>query len=277
MTTPSAAAREAAAEWDLELVEKTSSRYSDTWFALRDGTHVVVKVGDPVARRREATALGAFRGAAVQVLAAAEGALLLERVLPGDDLRPVAARDDDLATRIIGTAVTRLQADPAPTAGLPPLATLDESFDRFARRPTPDVPADLVDRTRALVRELTVPGADDVVLHGDLHHENVLRSGWSDGPDVDWVVIDPHGWIGDPVFDTSVSLLNPHDLIATHPDPVGLTRRRAAVLAEVTGFDRDRIEAWAQAAALISELWCWEDHGFVAGGPLRLAAGLARS
>lgn len=274
---PSAVAAQAAAEWDLELVERTASRYSDTWFARHDDEHVVLKVGEDGARSREAAALRAYAGAdgaAAELLAQREGALLLRRVIPGDDLRSVADHDDDAATTVIGALVMGLQRAAAGSRPpeLPMLADIGQTFVRYEDSGSGIVPADLVDRAQQFVTELTAPAGSDGVLHGDLHHSNVLRSGWRDSR---WVAIDPHGWWGDPVFDLAAGLLNPHERIAVMSDPAPLVRRRAALLAEVTGFDRARIEAWAFAGAVISELWCLEDHGFVTGGPLRLARQLA--
>lgn len=293
---PSDAVQVAAAHWGLELIEKTTSRYSDTWFALRGAEHVVLKVGDDQARRREATALTAYArspGATAALLDSAEGALLLQRVLPGDDLRPVAAVDDDAATAVIGAVIRRLHAAPTPSpdrataAGLPRLWDILMAFSRYRDSGSSRLPDSVVRRAHDLATDLTVPSADDRVLHGDLHHQNVLRRlpaaaedtsayGAPTGYDAQtsWVAIDPHGWFGDPAFDTAASLLNPHETIAETPDPAQLTRRRAAILAEVTGIPRDRILAWAIAGAVISELWCLEDHDFVAGAPLRLAESL---
>lgn len=282
---PSTAAAEAAAAWGLELIEKTASRYSDTWFALRGEQHVVLKVGDPTARNREAAALCAYArtpGATAALIGRREGALLLQRVLPGDDLRPVAAADDDAATTVVGSVIERLHRAAAPPPphdhALPALATISDTFARYEERGSDRLPAPVVDRAKSLTAELTVPGPGDLVLHGDLHHDNILRalpSGAApDREGAHWVAIDPHGWIGDPAFDTAASLLNPHEAIAGAPDPGALTRRRSAILAEVTGLDRDRIVAWALVGAVISELWCLEDHDFVAGAPLRLAESL---
>ncbi len=300
---PPAAIAEIAAGWGLALGERAGSRYSDTWFARRGDEHAVLKVGDPAARRREAAALGAysagapgggFDSPACRVLDRDEdrGALLLERVLLGDDLRPLSRRDDDAATRIAASLMRQLQeaatassaggthpvptgpAQPSPgdvgVADLPHLSTLLATFERYwsgAERP---LPSELVQAAESRALELTAPSAADSVLHGDLNHGNILRSGVGDAADR-WRAIDPHGWIGDPVFDAAAFLLNPTDVLADHPAPAQLVRRRARILAEGTRWDGERLLSWAFVGAVVSELWCWEDHRLVAGGPLRLA------
>ena len=74
------------------------------------------------------------------------------------------------------------------------------------RSPSPARPCSSCSRTTS----------EAVVLHGDLHHDNVLRDG--DG----WVVIDPHGYVGDPGSRAGDDALQ--------PDPVRLRagRRRRA-------------------------------------------------
>ena len=78
-------------------------------------------------------------------------------------------------------------------------------------------------------------------------------------------------------------LANPRGLtLEESPDATRLVtattaERRIAILAETTGFDRDRIRAWAFTAAVIAELWMVEDHDLVHGAPLALAEALAHS
>ena len=91
--------------WQLTLEERASSSVNEVWFARRGIDHVVLKVGDPRARSREAAALASYTGPTASVLLEhhEEGALLVERVLLGDDLVPMASVDDDAATAVMVT------------------------------------------------------------------------------------------------------------------------------------------------------------------------------
>ena len=275
-------AERAALAWGVTLDERATSGHNEVWFARRGTEHVVLKAGDREARRREAMALAAFSHASARLLEhdAVNGVLLMERVLLGDDLLPLARVDDDASTEIIGRVVSSLHSGQLvlPTHELPPLASLGEAFEGNG---DPRLPGALVARAAGLFAELTACG-DEVVLHGDLHHFNVVRDGVGDAADR-WRAIDPHGWIGDPVFDTAPMLANPRGLtLEESPDATRLVtattaERRIAILAETTGFDRDRIRAWAFTAAVIAELWMVEDHDLVHGAPLALAEALAHS
>lgn len=247
------------------------------WFARWSAWHVVVKRGRPAPLHREAAALTALAPAAVTMLwcssvPAPDGlaTLVTERVLLGDDLYPLIEGDDDGATREIARLILRMHGAATPRGRSQPLPPLSE-IAAILDIDDPRLPADLVARARATVAELAT---GECVLHGDLHHGNAVRR----GPDpVDgrstWVAIDPHGWLGDPVFDAAPALANPRSLPAG--DPLGPTLRRVAILAEETGWDRERIRAWAFAGAVLAEAILLRDHGLVHGGPLALARALA--
>lgn len=222
---------------------------------------------------------------ACRLLAEAPGALLLERILLGDDIRPLAAVDDDAATTIAGGLYARMHAAVAGVARppeLPALTQLQQTFDEYWRRDDahgdgPPLSAALVRRAQAITADLAAPTSDDIVLHGDAHHQNLLRHGVGDGEDV-WRIIDPHGWWGDPTFDAVVLMLNLHGSLAmsqrSHADLRAQAHRRAAILAETAGLNPARLLAWTFVGGMIAELWCLADHGFVQGGPLRLAEAL---
>ena len=292
MPTPEVTA--AARRWGLELLERTHSGYSQTWFVRRGPEHLVLKVGGATSRALEATCLRGYAGkesadtppVACRLVAQTEGALLLERILLGDDLRPVAAADDDLATAIAGAVYARMHAAvarlPRP-AQVPALAEIRWPFDEYWQRedssaPTRErLPGDLVRRAADMLSELSTPTPNDILLHGDAHHQNLLRDGVGGAADV-WRVIDPRGWWGDPTFEAVPLMLDLHDSLrvqGTAADALRrAARRRANILAELAGFDQDRLLAWTFIGAVAAELRCLHDHGFVQGGPLHLARSL---
>jgi streptomycin 6-kinase len=108
-------------------------------------------------------------------------------------------------------------------------------------------------RAAGLYAELCDSMAEPVVLHGDLHHENILRSG--DG----WVAIDPKGVIGEPAYETGALLRNPRPSLLDLPDPGRVLRRRADQLAELLELDVARVHGWAYAQAMLSAAWHVDD------------------
>lgn len=249
------------------------------WWAMRAGRHVVVKAGDPADRVREALALDAFGGGATEVLEhhGPCGLLVTRRVLPGDDIRPLARRDDDAATRAIAHVALELHADQREVEGLPDLDRIESAFDGGS---DPRLPHETVAAAHRILRDLLADATPSVVLHGDLQHHNVLRlEGPHAGPD--WIAIDPHGWVGDPAFEVAALLANPRGLV-DGGDARGMdgrelarrSRRRARIYAEVTGYDADRLQAWGFVGCVIAELWMIESHDLIHGAPLAVAEAL---
>ncbi|MFZ9988012.1 MAG: aminoglycoside phosphotransferase family protein [Candidatus Nanopelagicales bacterium] len=217
-------------------------------------------------------ALGAYRLAAATSVVEHDvtlGLLVTRRVLPGDDIRPLARTDDDAATREIAALAARLHSCQSGVADLPHLREIGTAFDRAE---DPRIPQGLIADARRVFLELMADEVDPVVLHGDLQHLNVLNTG--DG----WRAIDPHGWIGDPAFESAALLANPRGLIEG-ADARGMdgselarkARRRAEIYAEVTGYDTDRLRWWGFVGCVIAELWMIESHDLVHGAPLAVA------
>ena len=98
--------------------------------------------------------------------------------------------------------------------------------------------------------------SEPVLLHGDLHHENIV--GASRQP---WLAIDPKGLIGEPPYETGALLRNPmpHLLNMDRPDLV--LARRIEQLNDHLELDRARIRGWALAQAVLAVSWALEDHG----------------
>lgn len=265
--------RQLLVDWGVDNLRPLSGDH--VWSGMRGDEQVVVKVGSPEARAREMAALLAYRDGHMRMLCgdARSGILVTQRQLPGDDVMPVVAVDDDEATKIVAEVLVRLHSSQQPTSDLPALAEIGVAFDRPR---DPRLPDDLRSAARSAFDDLLVDSGVPHVLHGDLHHMNVLR-----GPD-GWRAIDPHGWVGDAAFDAAALFASPRGLVdggdARGMDGRALavrTRRRAAIVAEVTGLDPDRLRAWAFVGCVIAELWMIEDHGMVHGAPLALARALS--
>jgi streptomycin 6-kinase len=261
-----------AREWDLGIAEPYA--LSMNWVApatREDGTAVVVKLGVPDGHlRHEAEALRAYDGyGAVRLLASSEdgGALLIERVEPGGMAADLVPADDRAATAALISVGRRLHRPQPPGFALPHLRQESMSFRSHLRRfPGDDpLPRHLVSRAGALFDELC-DSADDMLLHGDLHHDNVLRA--TREP---WLAIDPFGLVGDPGFDCGPMLYNPdpHD---RDEALLTLVPHRIEQLADGYAIPVDRVVAWGFVMAVLSEVWTAQGDEKVGGRPLDVAA-----
>lgn len=253
-----------AARWSLTLGDHFPElSYNYVAPATRaDGTPCVLKVGrlHDGELLTEMEALRLWDGqSAVRLLAAAPdvGALLLERLEPGTRLVEVAERDDDAATRIAADLLRRLWR-PAPGGhALRPLRSWFAGFDRCRealRRGDRGFPAVVFERADALLDELVATAPADVILHGDHHHFNILKSRRPGDPTPQWRVIDPKGLAGDPCFDICQFLFNPGDEVPS------VIARRVDLFTADLGLDRARTKQWCFLWAMLQACWDFEDH-----------------
>jgi streptomycin 6-kinase len=214
----------------------------------------------------EAEALRLYNGRGITRLVAEDrerGVLLLERAQPGGSLRGVTGDEAQVAVlaAVWRTLSGRATADPVT---LPPdhpfrtIAQLARGLDRLRETfggTTGPFPAGRVARAEALFRELTASAAPPQLIHGDLNPGNVLRA-----ERAPWLAIDPKGYAGDPLWDVATYLNDPP--VGLSPDDLRrLQARRVALLAEALSTPREAILAWAEAHAVLSAWWYYEDHG----------------
>jgi streptomycin 6-kinase len=155
---------------------------------------------------------------------------------------------DDDATRIlchtaIALHVPRGQA--APT-GLIPLAAWFRALEIAASRH-----GGTFATCAGVARSLLADQREPVVLHGDVHHGNVL-----DGGARGWLVIDPKGLVGERGFEYANLFRNPD---ATAALASGQMQRRARIVAQEADLDGRRLLDWVVAYAGLGAAWSLED------------------
>ncbi len=89
-----------------------------------------------------------------------------------------------------------------------------------------------------------------MVLHGDIHHNNVLDFGPRG-----WLAIDPWGYVGERAYDYANIFKNP-DISFMSKAHLG---RRLSSVAMKARLDRDRLLRWVYAHAGLSAAWAIED------------------
>jgi streptomycin 6-kinase len=209
-----------------------------------DGQDVVLKLcPDPYALGRERDGLRHWRasGHTVKVLhgSGSRGAMVLERLHGGSPTRLDAQTLKDVAQLFAAIHETPK-----------PLPALDcEQHVAFllshciGRLSHPDVGAHATtdDFKLALDRALGLAvehdPARDIMLHGDLHLENLLR-----GDDGRLVAIDPKPCMGERELDLA--------LLARDAGPIEELESRITSLADVCAADAERVRAWTKVLLL---------------------------
>ncbi len=267
-----------ARRWSLRLLPPCDPlSYNYVAPVLRaDGAEAILKVGVPNPElTSEIDALRFYDGHGIVRLLDADpeqGALLEERLRPGTMLSTLA--DDDEATAIAAGVMQQLWR-PAPAQhSFPTVARWAAGLQKL--RPTfgggyGPFPADLVDRAEGLFAELLASEQELVLLHGDLHHYNILAAEREP-----WLAIDPKGLIGERGgYECGPFLYNPVQ-IASVPHLERVLSRRIDILVERLGLDRQRVIGWALAAAVLSAWWSYEGEGQTGQEALTVAAALAK-
>ena len=168
---------------------------------------VVVKIQGPHDERlTELTALRLFDGGLVCRCLDSDAdlaAILLERIMPGDTLRSLHSKTQQLD---IGTTIlANLPIPLTESHGLPSYQEwLTKAFRTMRQDYSPDARfTRLMDAGRDLFHD--VDNGEQYLLHGDLHHDNILSAG-----NGQWKAIDPQGVIGSRVFESGRFIQNHH-------------------------------------------------------------------
>lgn len=252
-----ATVREVSDLWSLDLTGTTYD-LSFHWVApatTADGTPAVLKLGVPGEEHleRETATLRAYDGlGAARLLAysAEHGALLIERLRPGHSAAAMVPHADEDATSAVTAVLRALHEAPTDAVALPEVADLREDFRELLSAPElPGPPRVLVERAMRLLAELCEDAPRRCVVHGDLHHDNVLAASRTR-----WLAIDPHGHLGDPGYDVGAMLFNPR-IDERDPELLALVDARLEQVADEMVMPLERVLAWGFVKAVLSEVW----------------------
>lgn len=240
--------------------------------ALRDGTPAVIKTEPERTGEDEfftgIDALELYGGhGMVRVLEVArdERTVLMERAVPGETLwrAPI-----DVALQAVVSVMTQLRTPPPSQHSFPDVRSYHRAWPNHARLYGGQGPIDpdLLEIGERLFLELCETSAAHVVLHGDLHYGNVLSSDRAR-----WLEIDPKGVTGEPCYEVGDLFRNRVGELYEAPNPIEAMRSRVETLADLTGFDRERVRSWSLAQAVLSEVWTADNSTRAADVDLRAA------
>jgi streptomycin 6-kinase len=212
---------------------------------------IILKLGlDIDGLKREAAALMAFSGfGVVEILSENNGLLLLECASPGVSLKSYFPQNDDEAINITANMIKRLHQAPIPsTHAFPHIKDWLEALDGDLK-----IPAKTLQKTREIRDQLLITAAPDALLHGDLHHDNILLNGNN------WVVIDPKGVIGEPAFEVAAFIRNPIPELLSPHDAKEIIQNRITGFAQLFELPTQRILDWCFVQAVLAWVWALDD------------------
>ena len=250
-----------AGEWEVSIEDPFETESSVIAFGVRHDKPVVLKVikrtGD---EWYSGQILEAFDGeGAARVYKHVPGALLMERLRPGNSLAEIALNGrDEEATNILAEVIQRMSVPSSRCQpGLTPAcATVEDwakGFERYLSTGDEQIPKPLVAAGQATYLNLCASQDRRHLLHGDLQHYNVL---WDS--DRGWLAIDPKGVTGELAYEVGAAMRNPYESPSLFTSRATIERRLAQFTNKLN-LDYKRALRWAFAQAVLSAIWMVED------------------
>lgn len=214
----------------------------------RAGARAMLKVASTPDERRGGAVMAWWAGDGAAPILAHDGeAVLMARAHRTDALAEMARNGhDERATAIVCATVAALhRRRKRPPPELPPLTSLFRAL-RAAASGDPRLA-----EACAIAEALLAAPQDEVVLHGDIHHGNILDFGGED-----WRAVDPWGYVGERAYDYANLFRNPDLAMVNQP---GRIQRQFDEVVRLARLDPGRLRRWIVAHAGLSVAWCLED------------------
>lgn len=233
------------------LKEVTNLTYNYVLSGFQGDNPIILKLGlDSEGLAREAFALKCFAGyGAVKVLSEDDGMLLLERAVHGTSVKSCFPDKEQESIEITCGVIKKLhQANIPMTYNFPHIKDWLMALDKDL-----NIPNEYLKKARNLRDQLLKTADANVLLHGDLHHDNILQN--ADG----WLVIDPKGVIGEPAYEVATFIRNPIPELLNHTDAPNIVLNRITRFSEDLKLSERRIIDWCFVQAVLAWVWALED------------------
>ena len=247
--------------WQIK-VEKPFENLSYNFVApciCADGSEAVVKIALPLNKPEifnEAKYLQILGGkGAVKVLNFDEEcrAMLLEKLSPGKQLKEIFAGNEQSAVEVAAVLIRKLRRKPPADSEFVLLEVWFENF--FKRALNTEFPPECLRKTQEIFCEFN-NSSQKFLLHGDLHHENILSAERES-----FLAIDPKGIIGEIGFETSAFLNNHLYWLAGDLNLREKLIKAVAHFSESFEIKPRDLYKWAFAQMVLSVWWTFEDGG----------------
>lgn len=183
---------------------------------------------------------------AAEVFIFDDRAIVLERAMGSRSLLSFCqAGHDAQATQIMCNVIDRLHQ---PKAVQPVgLTSLNDWFHDLSSATL--TAGGLLQQAQKTAQQLLINPHNSSVLHGDIHHQNILDFGTRG-----WLAIDPKGLIGERAFDYANLFCNP-DVVTVRDQ----FQKRLELIATLANIDRKRLLQWILAWSGLSIIWHQQD------------------
>jgi streptomycin 6-kinase len=216
----------------------------------RGGAPAMLKIALHVEEKRGGAMMEFWNGrGAARVFEHEGNALLMERAMGELSLREMVRQGHDEASQVLCAVAAQLHAPRLQSApyGVPLSLWFRDLAPAAARF------GGILTLCALTAQELLTSPQQMRILHGDIHHDNVLDFG-----ERGWLAIDPKGLVGERGFDFANLFCNPGLETATAP---GRLKRQIQVVAQAAQLDRKRLLQWVLVWSGLSAVWMFQDDG----------------
>lgn len=248
-----------AADWKLShLVPVDNMSFNYVAKAISHSNQpVILKIScDAQSIAEERQALLYFDGnASIRIFDYSEecNAMLLEQAIPGTTLKSLYPNQVEFVMDCYVSTMQKLHSKNMPkNHNYRHISDWLKAIDKLKPDQLPDgMLRKAINSKNAL---LASPGKE-VFLHGDLHHDNILKN------NDQWLAIDPKGIVGEPEFEIAAFDFIHSSELTSKSEIQKLFETRAEIIAKKANLNLQRIKDWVFIRLILSAAWSIEDNG----------------
>lgn len=220
---------------------------------------IVLKLSpDILGLKKEFETLEYFNGhGAIKPLFQEDGALILERALPGISLKSYFPNKDDEAIEIVCTVMKKLHSITQNQPNLSHAEFISASFinkKKILNNLDNHNFQHHFNKAQIILNNLLETSGPAILLHGDLHHDNIISHNG------DLLAIDPKGVWAEATYEVAAFIRNPIPELLAYDNAIEIITSRISLFAKKLYLSEDRIKAWSYVQAMQAWIWALEDN-----------------
>lgn len=186
-----------------------------------------------------------------------KNAILVEHCIPGYPLSKLTISESDIkSTKIFCYIIKNLYKNNSKILdsnyNFQKIIDLGKGFDKYLNSNNDKINKSLVIDAKNIFFKMARSQNNITLLHGDLHHENIL---WDKKRG--WLAIDPKGIIGEKEVEISAFLKNPIGYPKIYSNEQNILNR-INIITDDLKLDKERILKWCYALTILSCIWLLE-------------------
>jgi streptomycin 6-kinase len=191
----------------------------------------------------------------VKLLAADETrrAILLEKLAPGENLREFCRSEETQAVEI-AISIMRRRRRAAPDSDFPKLDRWFQDF--FQKASQTKFPSEFQNKASEFYARLSAAPIQKFLLHGDLHHENILSAEREA-----FLAIDPKSIVGEVGYEIAVFLNNHLWWLASEKKLPEKLNAAVGQFSEAFEIEPVDLRKWAFSQLVLSAWWTFDENG----------------